>query len=197
LAAELTAKASTPEEKVAALFEYCRANIRNVVSVRSGVTDAERREFKVNKNAGDTLKQKLGTGSDMNHLFAALAIAAGFDARLVRLAPRTQKTFVPQMMSLHFLAAEDIAVKIGDAWHFFDAAALRTPRGLLRWEEEGVTAPAHRSQESGVRPDAVRAAGPLARSPCSRYQRFGRRIGRRHVPVRVYGSSGDRSPLRP
>src|SRR4030095_11207575 len=45
-------------------------------------TDKERKNTKDNKSPSDTLKRGMGSGSDIDLLFGALAKAAGFDARL-------------------------------------------------------------------------------------------------------------------
>ena len=54
----------------------------------SHLTAEERKALKENHSPGDTLKQKAGWGMEINLLFAALANAAGFDARMVRLTDR-------------------------------------------------------------------------------------------------------------
>jgi hypothetical protein len=150
LAAELTAKASSPEEKASAIFQFCRSKVKNVFS--AGVTAAQREQFKENKDTGDTLERMMGTGSDINALFAALANAAGLEARLSLSADRGRKFFYPQMMTTHFLPAQNIAVKLPSGWKFFDAAARNLPEGMLRWQEEGSTALVTDPKEPALQP---------------------------------------------
>ncbi|MFN0101573.1 MAG: DUF3857 domain-containing protein [Bryobacteraceae bacterium] len=138
LAGELTAAASSQEQKVSSIFQFCQSKIKNVFG--SEVTAAQREQFKGNENSGDTLKRMMGTGYDINALFAALVNAVGFEARLAKVADRSRKFFAPQMMTPHFLPAYDIAVKYPSGWKFYDVAARHLPEGMLRWQEEGAMA---------------------------------------------------------
>jgi len=53
-----------------------------VKNVNSDATAEERRAFKENRSSADTLKQGLGTGQDINLVFATPANAAGLDGRI-------------------------------------------------------------------------------------------------------------------
>src|SRR6185295_758969 len=78
--------ATTPEDKLQRIFEFCRTNIKNVNNDSSGLTAEERSKVKENKSPADTLKRGIGNGTNIDMLFAAMANAAGFDARVVNLA---------------------------------------------------------------------------------------------------------------
>ena len=130
------AGASTPEEKLEKLFEFCRSKIKNTNDDASGLTAEDRAKLKENKSPADTLKRGMGTGDDIDMLFAALANAAGFDARMVRLSDRSDTIFDKAFPDDYFIQAYDIAVKIGDQWHFYDPASTYVPLGMLRWQEE-------------------------------------------------------------
>src|SRR5262245_26414023 len=86
MAAALTADANTSEVKVEKLFESCRTKITNTSNDATGITPDQRKELKDNKNPSDTLKRASGSSGDIDLLFASLATALGFDARIV-LAP--------------------------------------------------------------------------------------------------------------
>lgn len=129
--------AATPEAKLERLFEFCRAKIKNVNDDASGLTTEQREKFKENKSPSDTLKRGMGTGLDIDLLFAALAIAAGFDARVVNLADRSDVFFDRAFPDPYFIQAYDIAVKVGDGWRFYDPASTYVTHGMLRWQEEG------------------------------------------------------------
>jgi hypothetical protein len=101
------------------------------------MTADERAKAKENKSPADTLKRGVGTGRDIDMLFAALALAAGFDARLVNLADRSDTFFDASFPDDYFLRTYDIAVKVGDQWRFYDPASNYVPFGMLRWQEEG------------------------------------------------------------
>jgi hypothetical protein len=136
-AAEIVGDAATPEQKVERLFRFCRTQIKNVYDDANGMTVVEREKAKTNKSPSDTLKRGVGTGQDIDMLFAALAIASGLDARFVRLADRSDTFFDPSFPDDYFLRTYDIAVKVGDEWRFYDPASTYVPFGMLRWQEEG------------------------------------------------------------
>lgn len=142
-AAEATAGANTPEEKVAALIRYLWKHTRGFYD--SGVTQAERDKVfaKMPKDrrrtADEVLKSGLGNADERNLLFAAMASSAGLEARPVLLPDRTDILFSPQMADEYFLDNVDMAVKIGDQWKLYDVSA-HLPPGMLGWNEEGVAA---------------------------------------------------------
>lgn len=128
--------ATEPEKKIERLFEFCRSKIKNVNDDASGLTTEERAKLKENKSPADTLKRGMGTGFDIDMLFAAMAIASGFDARVVNLADRSDVFFDKSFPDDYFIGAYDIAVRIGDTWRFYDPASTYVPFGMLRWQEE-------------------------------------------------------------
>ena len=130
------AGASTPEEKLEKLFEFCRSKIKNVNDDASGLTAEERAKLKENKSPADTLKRGMGTGTDIDMLFASLATAAGFDARVANLSDRSDTFFDKGFPDDYFIQSFDIAVKVGEQWRFYDPASTYVPLGMLRWQEE-------------------------------------------------------------
>lgn len=140
MAASLTEGASSDEEKVARLFDFCRTKIKNVSDDASGLTAEERKKIKENKSPSDTLKRQMGNGGDIDLLFAALAIASGFDARIVLSSDRGDVFFDKMLPNAYFLDPANIAVRIGNDWKFFNPGYYHVPSGMLRWQEEGVQA---------------------------------------------------------
>ena len=139
-ASELTSGIDKPEEKLAALDKFCRTKIRNIYNDASGMTGEEIKALKINKSAGDTLKQKAGKGVDIDMLFAALAGAAGFDARLARVSDRGDVFFDSRRPTTYFLNKEIIAVKVNDKWAFYDPSVSYLETGMLPWQQEGIQA---------------------------------------------------------
>lgn len=139
-AAAAIGDASTPEQKLERLVDFCRSKIKNINDEASGLTDTDRQKLKKNDNPSDTLKHGMGTGLDIDCLFAALATAAGFEARIARLADRSDIFFDVNFTSSYFLRTYDIAVRVGAEWKFFDPASTYVPFGMLRWQEEGMSA---------------------------------------------------------
>jgi hypothetical protein len=139
-AAEATTGATTDEEKLDRLFAYVRAKVKNVNDVTSGFTGDQVEKMKENKNPGDTLKRGVGSWHDIDMLFAAMAVASGFDARVAKVGDRSEDFFDPTFPDDYFISrkgTEDVAVKVGDEWRFYDPGTTYVAEGMLRWQEEG------------------------------------------------------------
>ena len=137
-ASEITAPGKTDEEKLALLAEYCRKNIKDIWS--EDTTSEEREGYKANNSSSDTFKRKIGTGEDVDYVFIALAQAAGYEARMARVADRRSFIFDPQVHSAYFINNYDAAVKVNDKWKFYDVGDEYAPPGTLTWREQGVYA---------------------------------------------------------
>jgi Domain of Unknown Function with PDB structure (DUF3857) len=135
--ADAIGDAKTPEEKLERLFEFCRSKIKNINDDASGLTSEDRAKWKDNKSPSDTLKRGMGRGNDIDMLFATMAVAAGFETRMVNLADRSDTFFSATFPDDYFLSSYDIAVKVGDQWRFYDPASTYISHGMLRWQEEG------------------------------------------------------------
>jgi len=137
MAASLTADAKSDDEKLQRLFEFCRTKIKNVNNDASGLTSEERAKVKENKSPSDTLKRGTGSGADIDMLFAALANASGFDARIVLAPDRGDMFFDKGLANGYFIGPQNIAVNAGGKWQFFNPGFNYVPYGMLRWQEEG------------------------------------------------------------
>jgi hypothetical protein len=135
---EAVAGAKDPEDKLFRLARYCRTKIKRLSD--DDVTEEQRQKAKENHTPADTLKRGIGSGFDVNMLFASMAAAEGFEARVARMADRDDYPFNRGFMDDFFMQTMDIAVKVGGQWRFYDPAAKRLPVGMLRWQEEGVPA---------------------------------------------------------
>jgi hypothetical protein len=135
--AEIVGDASTPDAKLARIYDYCRTQIKDLSSDASGLTADQRNNLKDNKNPWDTLKAKQGTDSDIDLLFASLATAAGFDVRIALTASHDDMGFDPSLSDTYFLRMICIAVKVGDGWRFCDPSETYRPYGMLDWRAEG------------------------------------------------------------
>jgi hypothetical protein len=135
--AEIIGDASTPEQKLERIFDYCRFKIKLLNDDASGLSEEEIKKAKKNKSASDTLKRGIGTGWDIYMLFCALANAAGFDARMSSVANRGDVFFNKELANSYFIDPAHVAVKVGDKWRFYDPATTYVPHGMLRWQEEG------------------------------------------------------------
>jgi hypothetical protein len=132
--------ATTPEQKIERLYEFCRTRIKNLGDDASGLSAEERDKLKSNKSPAETLKRGGGTGNDIDMLFAALAMAAGFETRIILTADRSDTFFDQRFPDPYFITTYDIAVRVGDQWRFYDPATTYVPFNMLRWQEEGQNA---------------------------------------------------------
>jgi Domain of Unknown Function with PDB structure (DUF3857)/Transglutaminase-like superfamily len=137
-AAEIVAGAKTPEEKLRKIFDFCRENIKNTDDKSSGFSEEQLEKLKENKKPSDTLKRGVGPGVDINLLFAALANAAGFEARVALLPDRGRRLFNRHVVIPGALRPTCIGVKSGEMWKLFDPGFKYITPGMLRWQEEGV-----------------------------------------------------------
>ncbi len=136
-AAEAVGDATTPQEKLVRLFRYSRDKIKNINDDAAGISKDDRAKIKENKNPTDTLKRGTGTGEDIDILFAAMANAAGFDARITRTSDRGAIFFNNASTDRYLLNGYNVAVFLDGQWRFFDPASKYIPFGMLRWQEEG------------------------------------------------------------
>ena len=135
--AQIIGDASTPEQKLERIYDFCRTKIKNISDDASTLSDEEKKKFRGNKSPADTLKKGGGTSTNIDYLFGALAKAAGFDARLAVSGSRADFFFDPAVASERLLASSFIAVRVGEGWQFFSPAEMYTTFGMLGWPEEG------------------------------------------------------------
>jgi len=135
--AEAIGDAASPQEKLLRLYNYSRDKIKNINDDAAGISKDERAKIKENKTPTDTLKRGTGTGEDIDVLFAAMANAAGFDARITRTSDREKIFFNNASTDRYWLNGYNVAVLLDGQWRFFDPASKYVPFGMLRWQEEG------------------------------------------------------------
>lgn len=134
-AAQITAGASSPDEQLAKLFEFCKTKVRNI-TFDTSITDEEKEKIKPNKSTADTYQKLQGTGIEVNELFASLATALGFEARLAFGGDRSEKFFNPRQAHTSFIHFSGIAVKVNNEWKYYTPGNLFVPYGMLSWFEE-------------------------------------------------------------
>ena len=132
--------ATTPEQKTERIFNFVRSKVKNIYDDSLNLSSEQLKNMKANKTPADTLERGQGTGHDINMLFAAMATAAGLEARVAEICPHTNGNFNINFADDYFMQTEDIAIKINDQWKFFDPASKYIPFGMLVWAEEGSAA---------------------------------------------------------
>lgn len=136
---DIVVGAATDEEKVERIYNYCKTKIKNI-DFDASITDEEREKIKSNKSATDTFKKQQGKSGDVNELFASLASAAGFEARIAFTGDRSKVFFSPKYAHASFVHPAAIAVKVNNGWRYYDPGSLFVPYGTLLWNEEQTTA---------------------------------------------------------
>jgi hypothetical protein len=135
--AGIVGTATTPEQKLELIYDFCRTKIKNINDDASTLSDEEKKKARGNKSPADTLKRGMGTGGNIDMLFAALARAAGFDARPAVSGNRDDFFFSAKVANGYLLESSFVAVRVGEGWQFFSPSEMYTSFGMLGWPEEG------------------------------------------------------------
>jgi hypothetical protein len=129
-----------PEKKLRKL--YARAQqIRNLTFERDR-TDQEKREehLKRNSTVQEVLQRGYGTSWDVNVTFAAMARAAGFEANLLGVSDRKERSFNKIVLWSGQLDSSAVIVSFGGKDFVLDPGTRFCPFGLLRWRNSGTSA---------------------------------------------------------
>lgn len=137
-AAKATGSAMSVTEKIGALVKDVRARIKR--NDTDTAPEAVAKDRKDRKNATDTLKRGVGSGPEMNLLFAAMASAAKLETRLALMPDRSHMGMDPAMKQPYLLSHLAVAIKDGDAWRFVDPANEHAAGGHVAWQHEGMPA---------------------------------------------------------
>lgn len=138
--AGIIGSATAPPDKLERIYDFCRTKIKNTNDDASGISDDERKKLKGNKSPAETLKRGTGSGANIDMLFAALAKAAGFDARPAVSGNRDDLFFSAGVANGYLLGSSFVAVRVGEGWQFFSPSEMYTSFGMLGWPEEGQAA---------------------------------------------------------
>lgn len=133
LLAQITSPEDDPKAKLQKIYDYCSRQIpvRNRDTAR--FTREERRKFKTNESADDTLEAGHGTSRDVNVVFTALARAAGFNARFAMGNDRQLIIYTPALREPFIFSYLVSAVELNGQWQFFDPGAGYLPAGMIPW----------------------------------------------------------------
>ena len=137
-ATEIANGATTPDDQLARLYEFCKKRVKNI-TYDPTLTDEQKEEIKPSKSAADTYKKLQGTEQDINELFASLATSLGFEARLAFSGDRSQMFFNPRQAHVSFIHFSSIGVKVNGRWKYYDPGDAFVPNGMLAWNEENTS----------------------------------------------------------
>ncbi|QQS41366.1 MAG: DUF3857 and transglutaminase domain-containing protein [Acidobacteriota bacterium] len=137
-AEEIIGSASTDEEKIKKLYDFCVRRVKNL-SFSPEITETELDEIKLNSSDDDTYKKLQGRSEEINKLFASLADAAGFETRIAFTGDRSELFFNPRKAHESFIHLAGVGVKMGPYWRYFDPGNPFVPYGALNWYEENTS----------------------------------------------------------
>jgi hypothetical protein len=135
-AAQITAGDTTEQQRLTAIYDYCHRVIRNLDTPSPDSTTEERERRKSGRTASEVLKSGMGRIDDIDHLFGALAAAAGFEVRVLLMGRRDDMVVDPMWPDDYFLSTYAIAVKTGGEWQFYDPGNPFVECGMLQPYEE-------------------------------------------------------------
>lgn len=129
-----------PEKKLRKL--YARAQqIRNLGFERERTAQEEKAEhLKRNAAAQEVLERGYGTSWDINATFTALARAAGFEATLLGVSDRKERSFNKIVLWLGQLDSSAVMVSFAGKDLVLDPGTRFCPFGLLPWRNSDVSA---------------------------------------------------------
>ncbi|MCU1290587.1 MAG: Transglutaminase protein [Acidobacteria bacterium] len=139
VATEITASATSDEEKLRKLYEYVQAQIKNT-SFDTSLSDEDRKKLPKIKELSDILKHKTASGQYIDMLFGAMTSSLGYETRVAFAGNRSKMFFHPEMTVESFVHPAAIAVLVGDKWKYFNPGMAFLPHGMMMWYEEDVWA---------------------------------------------------------
>lgn len=106
-----------------------------VQGLKNYSTDSSISDVKDAKSVDDVLSAKAGSSRELTRTFVALARGAGFDADVVRVAPRDERFFSDKLPDAEQMSAEVAQVMVGGKPLFVDPGTPHAPFGVLAWEK--------------------------------------------------------------
>src|SRR5260221_275137 len=129
-----------PEKKLRKL--YARAQqIRNLSYERER-TEQERKEehLKRNMTAQEVLQRGYGTQGEIDALFTAMARSAGFEATMLGVSDRKERSFNKLVLWLGQIRSSAVLVKLEGKELFLSPGTRFAPFGMLRWKNTATSA---------------------------------------------------------
>ncbi len=146
LTEQTVAGETDPEKKLRKL--YARAQqVRNLSFERVRTqAEAKKEDLKRNTDAADVLKHGFGYSEEIDRLFAAMVRAAGFEATMLEVSNRRERSFNKILLLLGQLDGEAVLVRAGGKEYVLDPGTKFCSFGTLRWNHG--SAPALRFSKS-------------------------------------------------
>lgn len=142
LAPEVVGDASSPEEKLRRIYNFCQTRINNT---DYGYTPTEKELDQVdNERARRGLSEDdfksgkpFANTREINNVFGAMAAAVGLDPWYALTSRRDVSFFTPELNDARLLSFTGICVVFGGAPHIYNPGNKFLPFGMLPWYTEG------------------------------------------------------------
>ena len=130
-AARAIGSETDPQQKLRKLYALAQQT-RNVSYEQERTAKEEKREkLKRNSNAAEVLRHGYGDGWQINALFTGLARAAGFDASMLMVSDRSERSFSRYILWLGQLSGSAVTVDVNGKPMFFDPGTRFCSFGVL------------------------------------------------------------------
>ncbi len=142
-AAKLTAGATSDEEKLKRLYEFCQREIVNYSwadTAETKTAEDNHLENDATRSGAATQIKGQGTSYEINLAFATLARGAGYEVKPAESASRDEVLNITTPSGWTHLDRMRVAVKVAGKWKFFNPGNYWTPYGMLGRTDEMVTA---------------------------------------------------------
>jgi hypothetical protein len=125
--------ATTDDEKLRRLYNFCQQNVKNFDYIDSAELQAAKKKLGSDmlQSPRNTLARGSGGTNHVNELFASFARAAGYEVALGLAASRYSTLNVRNDNGWLFLRDRVILVKVAGAWRMFAPGDYLVPAGLL------------------------------------------------------------------
>ena len=108
---------------------YAKAQSLKNLSFTEETTESE------NGNGGQALAKGAGYAHEINRAFVGMARHAGYDAYVVRVAPRNEGFFSSELLDANQLSDEVAAVVVDGQVQYLDPGTPGAPFGIVSWEK--------------------------------------------------------------
>jgi Skp family chaperone for outer membrane proteins len=130
--------ATTDDEKLKRLYEFCQKEIYNTTYWKNAElqTEIERHRDEEASSPAKVLSKGHGRKDEIDNLFAAFARALGYEVKLAQNPNRASVINIKIPAGWAFLTRRNIAVKVAGEWRYFAPGSYYVPYGFVSSRDE-------------------------------------------------------------
>ena len=141
LAQKLSEGSSGPMETLKRIYAHAQSMRNFSFEVEKSDQELRKQDIEESRGVDEVLRRNAGFRDEVNRVFVALARAAGFEADVVRVAPRTTSIFSRELPDADQVSAEVAVLPIeGRPPLYLDPGTPYAPFGTVSWEKTAVPA---------------------------------------------------------